>query len=72
MTHLQFTIADFRFVTLKAYDVLGREVATVVNEEKSPGTYEVTFDASSLPSGIYFYHLDSGGFVETKKMTLLR
>lgn len=59
-------------VTLKVYDVLGREVAVLVSIEKSPGTYEVKWDASGEPSGIYFYRLEAGGFIETKKMVLLR
>jgi len=63
---------DNAAVTLKVYDVLGDEVATLVNEEKPLGTYEVDFDATGLPSGIYFYQLKAGSFVETKKMVLLR
>ena len=71
--------------TLKVYDVLGNEIATLVNEEKQPGTYEVEFDGTNLPSGIYFYQLRVGGpeinspkgqagqaFIETKKMLLLK
>ena len=57
---------------LKVYDVLGNEVATLVNEEIPIGSYEVEFDAARLPSGIYFYQLQSGSFVETKKMVLLK
>ncbi len=60
------------YQTLKVYDVLGNEVATLVNEEKPAGSYEVTFDASGLSSGIYFYKMQSGSFVETKKMLLLK
>lgn len=61
------------FITLKVYDILGNEIATLVNEEKSPGSYEVEFSAKSgLVSGIYFYRLRAGNFVETKKMILLR
>ena len=60
------------FVTLKVYDILGREIATLVNEEKPTGEYEVEFDGVNLPSGIYFYQLKAGNFVETKKMILLR
>ena len=64
------------FVTLKIYDVLGREITTLVNKKQSPGTYTVTFNARSaageLPSGIYFYRLKTGNFSETKKMILLR
>ncbi|MEP0862683.1 MAG: T9SS type A sorting domain-containing protein, partial [Ignavibacterium sp.] len=59
-------------VTLKVYDVLGNEVATLVNEEKPAGIYEVEFNASKLSSGIYFYKLQAGSFVETKKMILLK
>lgn len=58
--------------TLKVYDVLGNEVATLVNEEKPAGTYEINFDASRLTSGIYFYSLKTGSFVETKRMVLLK
>ncbi len=58
--------------TLKVYYVLGNEVATLVNEYKNAGSYEINFDASSLSSGIYFYHLQAGDFVETKKMLLLK
>ncbi|MDE3059114.1 MAG: T9SS type A sorting domain-containing protein [Bacteroidota bacterium] len=71
-THLRFTIADFRLVTLKVYDVLGRETATLVNERKSPGTYDMQFDGSALPSGAYFYRLEAGNFAETKRMVLVK
>ena len=66
------TTKQSQHVLLKVYDVLGREVATLVNEEKPAGNYEVTFDASELSSGIYFYKLQTGSFVQTKKMILLR
>ena len=59
-------------VTLKVYDVLGNEIAKLVNEEKPVGNYEVEFDASRLTSGIYFYKLQSGSFIETKKMVLMK
>ncbi len=71
-TNLQFTIADLRFVELKVYDMLGREVATLVNEEKAPGLYSVKWDASNIPSGTYIYRLRAGNFVETKKMILMK
>jgi cyanophycinase len=58
--------------SLRIYDVLGREVAVLVNSEKSPGTYEIKWDASGLSSGIYFYRLTAGSFIETRKMLLLR
>jgi hypothetical protein len=51
---------------------LGREVATLVNERKSPGTYDVMWNASNVSSGVYFYRLNAGNYVETKKMILMR
>jgi hypothetical protein len=72
VTHLQFTIATRRFVRLKIYDILGREVATLVNQLMTPGTYLVEWDASRNASGVYFYQLQAGNFVETKKMLLLK
>lgn len=76
LTNIGFRIADFGFVSLKVYDILGNEVATLVNEEKLPGAYEVEFNTSSIKnltsSGIYFYHLKTGNFTQTKKMILLR
>ncbi|MBK9096685.1 MAG: T9SS type A sorting domain-containing protein [bacterium] len=59
-------------VSLKVYDVLGNEIATLVNEEKPAGEYEVEFNAAKLPSGIYFYKLEAGSFSETKKMILMK
>lgn len=58
--------------TLKVYDILGREITTLVNEAKQPGIYEVEFNAEGLSSGVYYYQLITDGFVETKKMILLR
>lgn len=63
---------DNSLVTLKIFDVLGNELATLMNEEKSPGEYEVNFDAAGLTSGLYFYRLTAGSFSETKKMLLLK
>ncbi len=57
---------------IKVFDVLGNEIETLVNEEKSVGTYELTWNAANLPSGIYFYQLRAGSFVETKKMVLMK
>jgi hypothetical protein len=59
-------------VTLKVYDVLGNEIATLVNEEKPAGSYEVIFDASRLSSGVYFYRLISGGQSLTRKLLLTK
>jgi hypothetical protein len=63
---------DNVLVTLKVYDVLGNRVTTLVNEYKSAGSYNVEFNATELPSGIYFYQLRAGEYVETKKMILLK
>ncbi|NOX64303.1 MAG: T9SS type A sorting domain-containing protein, partial [Chlorobi bacterium] len=54
------------------YDILGREVATLVNEKQQAGSYEVQFNASNLTSGIYFYRLQSGSFAESRKMILMK
>jgi hypothetical protein len=59
-------------LTIKIYDILGSEVATLVEEDKPAGTYEILFDGSTLPSGVYFYQLRVDGFTETKKMILLK
>jgi photosystem II stability/assembly factor-like uncharacterized protein len=71
-TTIKYQIPEISFITIKIYDVLGNEVATLVNEEKLAGVYEVEFDGSGLPSGIYFYQLSAGQYVETKKMVLLK
>jgi hypothetical protein len=71
-TTINFFIPKIEFVSLKIYDVLGTEITTLFNEEKSAGSYEVKFDATGLPSGVYFYLLKAGSFVETKKMVLLK
>ena len=60
------------FVTLKVYDILGKEVKTLVNEIKPAGTYNIVFDGSSLSSGMYFYKLEAGNFTETKRMLLIK
>jgi hypothetical protein len=64
--------SDFGFVTLKIYDLLGREVAIIVNGEKPAGVYNVKFDADNLSSGVYFYSLKAGEFFQTKKFVLLK
>lgn len=63
---------DFQNVNLIVYDILGSKVATLVNETQKTGNYEVNFDASNIPSGVYFYRIQAGKFVDTKKMILLR
>jgi hypothetical protein len=81
-TKIQFTIVDRQLTIVKVFDVLGREVATLVNEVKEPGTYTVQFsarggsasggDGSGLASGVYFYRLQAGTYVETRKLLLLK
>ena len=71
-TQIRFTISDFGFTILKVYDVLGNEVATLVNKEKPAGIYEIEFDGSGLPSGVYFYRLKTDLFIDSKKMILLK
>jgi Arylsulfotransferase (ASST)/Secretion system C-terminal sorting domain len=71
-TTIEFSIPNSQFVTLKIYDILGRLVKTLVNGEKLPGNYMITFNATDLSSGIYFYRLQAGGFIQSKKMILLK
>ena len=59
-------------VLLKVYDVLGEEIATLVNEEKQPGEYEIEFDGSKLGSGVYIYKLTAGSFSAAKKLVLIK
>lgn len=81
-TTIKYQIPELSFITIKIYDVLGNEVATLINEEKPAGIYEVEFSAEggsasgrdeyTLPSGIYFYRLESSSFAQTKKLILLK
>jgi photosystem II stability/assembly factor-like uncharacterized protein len=72
-TNIKYQIANNNFVIIKVFDILGKEIATLVNEKQSPGIYEVTWNASEFPSGVYFYQLsiDNGQFLN-KKMILLK
>ena len=69
---INYQIPELSFVTLKVYDVLGSEIVRLVNEEKPVGIYELTWNAANLPSGVYFYQLQAGDFISTKKMVLLK
>ena len=71
-TTIKYDIPERSFVTIKVYDVLGNEIATLINEEKPAGSYEFEFDSNGLTSGVYFYTLSTGNFLATKKMVLLR
>ena len=72
VTNVEFVITKQGFVSLKVYDVYGKEVATLVNSILSPDTYKYNFDGSNLSSGTYFYRLESNGLMETKRMILLK
>jgi hypothetical protein len=72
VTIIKYQLPEKQFVTLKIYDALGVEVASLINEEKEAGIHEISFDASSLTSGVYFYTLQSGTIVKTNKMMLLK
>lgn len=71
-TTIKYQLASNGFTSLKIYDVLGKEVAALVNEEQEAGNYEVQWNASSFSSGVYFYKLQSNGFVQTKRMILTK
>ncbi|MGD8306741.1 MAG: YCF48-related protein, partial [Ignavibacteria bacterium] len=71
-TTIKYQVPQNSFIILKVYDILGKEVATLVDEEKPAGFYNLELDASSLASGIYFYRLQAGSFIETKKMILVK
>jgi aminopeptidase N len=71
-TKIKYTIASEGFITLKVFDILGNEIAALVNSKQDVGSYTVDFDASKLNSGVYFYRIETKSFVETKKMLLMK
>jgi photosystem II stability/assembly factor-like uncharacterized protein len=71
-TKIKYSVPQSSQVVVKVFDVLGNEIETLVNEEKPIGTYEINWNAANLPSGVYFYQLRAGSFVETKKMLLMK
>lgn len=71
-TKINYSIPKQNYVSIKVFDVLGREIRTLINKEQPQGNYEIEFDGFELTSGIYFYRLQAGGFVESKKMVLIR
>jgi hypothetical protein len=71
-TKIRYAIPQSSFTVLKIYNIMGQEVATLINEEKAAGVYEINFNAINLASGTYLYKLQAGSFVETKKMILLK
>jgi hypothetical protein len=72
ITQIDYSIKSAGMVTLKVYDMLGKEVAELVSERKEPGNYSVEFNPANLPSGIYIYKLTAGKFIDTKKLILLK
>jgi subtilisin-like proprotein convertase family protein len=72
VTKINFEIPKQGLVSLRVYDVLGREVKSLINEVKAPGTYSVDFNGTDLSSGVYFYRLESNGFSDIKKMMLIK
>jgi Outer membrane protein Omp28/Secretion system C-terminal sorting domain len=71
-TTIEYSVAKESQVSINVYDIMGREVTSLVNEKKSPGTYDVTLNATNLASGVYFYKMTAGDFVSVKKMSVLK
>jgi len=71
-TKITYSIPQSSKVVIKVFDLLGNEIETLVNEEKTTGTYEITWYATGLPSGVYFYRIQAGDFIQTKKMVLMK
>ena len=71
-TTIRYSVPTAGKVLIRVYNILGQDVATLVNTQQSAGTYNVIFDASRLASGMYFYRISSGNFVQVKKMLLLK
>ena len=72
VTRIQFAVPKNEIVSIRVYDILGKEVATLVNEQKNAGTYEVDFNASMLSSGVYFYRMQAGYFADIKRMMVIK
>jgi Secretion system C-terminal sorting domain/Peptidase family C25 len=71
-TTINYSVAKESFISIKIYDLLGREITTLVNNMKNAGNYEIEFDGSHLSSGIYFYRMQAGNFSDTKKLILMK
>jgi hypothetical protein len=71
-TKIKYSVPQSSYVLIKVFDILGNEIETLVNEEKQSGTYGLTWSAANLPSGVYFYQLRAGDFIQTKKMVLMK
>jgi photosystem II stability/assembly factor-like uncharacterized protein len=71
-TKIKYSVPQTSQVVIKVFDILGNEIEILVNEEKPAGTFEITWSSANLPSGVYFYQLKAGNYIETKKMLLLK
>jgi len=71
-TNIKYQIISNSFITIKIFDILGKEIAALVYEKQKPGTYEVSWNASAYPSGVYYYRLITDNYSETKKMILIK
>ncbi len=71
-TIIDYSVPEKSFIRLSVFNAIGQEVAILIQEEMEPGTYTITFNAANLPSGVYFYRLQSGNFIETRKMVLMK
>jgi hypothetical protein len=72
LTTIKYSVSEKSFISLKVYDVLGKEIAVLISEVKSPSDYQAEFNAERLPSGIYFYKITSNGYSAAKKMVVLK
>jgi hypothetical protein len=71
-TNIEFSVKDFGFVSVKIFNVAGREAETLISQNLNPGSYKITWDASNFPSGVYYYSMTAGDFKDTKKMIVLK
>lgn len=71
-TTIRYAVLQQSLVTIKVFDILGNEVETLLNAEKSKGTYDLTWNAFNKPSGVYFYRIEAGAFIQTRKMLLMK
>jgi photosystem II stability/assembly factor-like uncharacterized protein len=72
VTSIKYQVKSSKYIKINVFDISGKDVATLVNEKQSPGTYEVSFNGSNFASGVYFYRIQSGDFVQVKKMMLIK
>ena len=72
VTNIKYSLPEAAYVKIKVFDILGREVSTLVNSEQNAGSYSIKFDASKLSSGIYFYSIETPNYTNIKKMMLLK